>query len=158
MKLKVLKHIFKLSFWRALFHLFRSLLRQRNKRYAESIEDLEWILVNPPSIPFLNLVHEELGINYAYLKDFERAIYHLLKALEHEPKKRNGLVCMWLGYVYLVIKDYNSSIEYFKKAQEMGQNGYDKLVVDHEYVKKMISRADERLRMQFTEVLPDLHK
>ena len=98
----------------------------------------------------LNLVHCELGISYAKLRNFSKAEHHLLKALEHERDNENGLACMWLGYVYWHKNDFHKSKSYFTKAQTLGQSGFDKLVVDEDYVSKMIDRIDNRYRRKIT--------
>jgi len=154
MKLNRLKYLIRLSFWRICFHLFRNLWYQRQKKYQKAIHDLNWIIKNTYNGLFLNIAYQELGVNYAYLKEFEKAELHLLKALEYEPDGKNGFVCMWLGYVYLVMGDYAKSIYYFRQAHNLGSKGLDKLVVDREYVRGMICKTNDRLRSQFNDFLP----
>lgn len=156
MKFNKLKHLFRLSFWRISFHLFRSIWYQERKKYQEAIRDINWVINNTYDDLFLNMAYQELGVNYVHLKDFAKAEINLLTALEYEPNGKNGYVCMWLGYIYLVMADYTKSIDYFRRAHNLGSKGLDKLVVDREYVRGMICKANDKLRSQFNDFLPGL--
>ena len=60
---------------------------------------------------------------------------------------------MWLGYVYLVKKRHDESLNCFRKALHLGQKGIDKWMVQHKYVSERIDELEDKIKERYKEIL-----
>lgn len=139
------KNLFNGDWWKCNFRYLRGLIRSR-RRYHASVEDFQWILNNGAFAPVESLVHENLGVTYARIKDFDKAEEYLVRALDNKAQQRNGYLFMWLGYVYLVKKRHEESVACFRVARQLSQRGYYKWLVDHKYVARQIEELQDFTR------------
>ena len=124
MKLK-LQNILSVGWWKCAYLYIRGVIRYAGGKYDASIADFQWILKNGAFASISCLVYENLGINYARLKDFGKAEEYLFKAADN-TQKDNGYLFMWLGYIHLINNGHEQALDCFRNAREHGRTGYQK--------------------------------
>ncbi len=76
MKIK-LRNLVSASWWNCAFRYARGVIRYAYGKYNDAIADFQWILKSGAFEPVSSLVYENLGINYARLKEFGKAEKYL---------------------------------------------------------------------------------
>jgi tetratricopeptide (TPR) repeat protein len=157
MKLKIrkakLKNLINKNWWMCFYRHFRGLIRLGKNNYA-LIDDCQWILNNGAYKDFEYFIYENMGMSYVFLKRYNLAERYLLEALNYVEQQQNGSIMMWLGYVYLIKKQHEDSLYYFKKASQYSKKGaINKWLVDHQYVQNQIEELEENIRDKYKEIL-----
>lgn len=86
-------------------------------RHHDAIQICESILAEDPSCIE---AYEEIGDNYISLNQLERAERALLKAIELDAKSANAAYL--LGFLYSCRRDWENSIEFLEKADDLKPN------------------------------------
>ena len=88
-------------------------------------------------------MYKHLGIIRARQEKFDEAEKYLLEASALRKAEKDGELLMWLGYIYLVKRSYLESLECFKKAQDYGQKGINKWLIEKKYIQQNIKDLDK---------------
>jgi tetratricopeptide (TPR) repeat protein len=150
MKLK-LRNLLSVSWWKCAYRYTRGVIRYAYGKYDDSIADFQWILKNGSFASVSCLVYENLGINYARLKDFVNAEENLFKAAA-DIQEDNGYLFMWLGYIHLINNRHEQALDCFRNAREHGRTGYQKWLVQEKYIKERINLLEDEIRKKYTDV------
>ncbi len=150
MKLKF-RNLFSVRWWECSFRYTRGVIRYAYGKYNDSITDFQWIVKDGSFGPVSCLVYENLGINYARLKNFSKAEEYLFKAAE-DSKEDNGYLFMWLGYIHLINNSHEQALDCFCKAREHGRSGYQKWLVQERYVEERINMLEDEIRKKYTNI------
>ncbi len=157
MKLKTgffaLRNISNGNWWICNYKYVRGLNRYSRGKYRGSIDDFQWILNNGAFAPVTHILYEHLGINYARLQEFNKAEEYLVKSSHDIRQQDNSYFLMWLGYVYLVKKEYEESLNCFRRARQFSQKGLNKWILDHQYIRERIDILEEEIKAKYKEIL-----
>ena len=149
----VFRNIVSRTWCKSTYKYIRGIIRYTNGKYQASIDDFQWILDNGAFAPVTCLLYENLGINYARLQDFNKAEEYLVKSSIDKKQQDNGYLFMWLGYIYLVKKRYEESLNCFLKARQFSQQSIDKWLVDHQYIQERIDKLEDEIKNKYKEIL-----
>jgi tetratricopeptide (TPR) repeat protein len=150
MKIK-LRNLVSVSWWNCAFRYTRGVIRYAYGKYNDAIADFQWILKSGAFEPVSSLVYENLGINYARLKEFGKAEEYLFKAAE-KIEEDDGYLFMWLGYIHMINDRHEQALDCFRKARENGRSGYQKWLVQEKYVEERIGLLETEIRRKYTEI------
>jgi tetratricopeptide (TPR) repeat protein len=103
------------------------LQRGKPKEAAMLWEGIALFLVAQPNVQYQGMVDANLGIAYAQLKQFDRAVVCLQKALQQStlsPVEREK-VCANMGTVYRDMGDGSKSLESYQQALELAKERHD---------------------------------
>jgi tetratricopeptide (TPR) repeat protein len=151
MKLK-LRNLFGVNWWKCSYRYTRGVIRYVYGKYNSSIDDFQWILENGAFAPMSCLIYENLGINYARLKDFTKAEEYFIKSSSDKSQEDNGYLFMWLGYIHLINNRHEQALDCFRKARERGRAGYQRWLVQEKYVQERINLLEAEIRKKYTDI------
>ncbi len=154
MKLK-LRNLFSVNWWKCAYRYTRGVIRYAYGKYNGSVDDFLWILKNGAFAPVSYLIYENLGINYARLKNFTKAEEYFIKSSSDKTQEDNGYLFMWLGYIHLINKRHEQALDCFRKAREHGRAGYQKWLVQEKYVDEQINSLETEIRKKYTDIFPN---